>query len=258
MQILALLAFMACSPGTIDTVQPGAVAKTALDGEWYWRRTVEEVPYGTAATFTGAQDELKRIRWEIQENLLLGYRSYPHVAADGADDSSAPILTFAIEDQFDIRRGYDRTTGEESNVIEENREAPWYDREFLRVDSVVTGKPFGRGLALAAFEFARQVLAFELLVLANVAGHHLFDLPGAQQLADPLAINPGVVRNKGQILDPRIADRIEQPFRQPAQAKPAARDQHAVLQQAIKRTGGIGINLLSHCSSPLVFSSAAR
>lgn len=147
MRILALLALAACSPGTIDTVQPGAVAKSALDGEWYWRRTVEEVPYGTAATFVGAQDELKRIRWEIQEDLLVGYRSYPHIAADGSDDSSAALLAFRIEDQFDIRRGYDRTTGEESNVIEENREAPWYERDYIRVD-------WSKNLAEVEFSFA--------------------------------------------------------------------------------------------------------
>lgn len=134
MRMLALVALAACSPGTIDTVQPGAVAKSALDGEWYWRQTVEDVPYGTGATFAGAQDELKRIRWEIQEDLLVGYRSYPHVGADGEDDASAALLAYRIEDQFDIRRGYDRTTGEESNVIEENREAPWYERQYVRVD----------------------------------------------------------------------------------------------------------------------------
>ncbi|MEQ1571692.1 MAG: hypothetical protein ABMA64_39045, partial [Myxococcota bacterium] len=129
--LLATLA--ACTPGTIVTVQPGAVDKSALTGEWYWRRTVEDVPYGTAATFTGAQDELERLHWEIQEELLLGYRSYPHVSADGAGDT-APLVAFAIVDQFDIRRGYDRTTGEESNVVEENREKPWYERQYVRVD----------------------------------------------------------------------------------------------------------------------------
>lgn len=124
----------ACSPGTISTVQPGAVAKSALEGEWYWRKTVEDVPFGTAATFAGAQDEMLRIRFEIEEDLLLGYRSYPHVEGDGTEADSAPVFAFPIQDQFDIRRGYDRVTGEESNVIEESREAPWYERDYIRVD----------------------------------------------------------------------------------------------------------------------------
>ncbi|MEZ4238801.1 MAG: zinc-dependent metalloprotease [Myxococcota bacterium] len=131
---LLSLVLGACSPGTVDTVQPNAVAKSALDGEWFWRHTVSDVPYGTAATFLGAQGPLERIRWEIEEDLLLGYRAYPHVDASGADDGATPVVAFPILDQFDIRRGYDRTTGEESNVVEENRERPWYDREYLRVD----------------------------------------------------------------------------------------------------------------------------
>ncbi|MEQ1568765.1 MAG: zinc-dependent metalloprotease [Myxococcota bacterium] len=134
MRILPLaLTLAACAPGTVVTVQPGAVDKTALDGEWYWRRTVDDVPYGTPATFAGAQGQLERIVWEVQQDLLLGYRSYPHVDGDGAIDS-APLLAFPIVDQFDIRRGYDRATGEESNVVEENRENPWYDRQYIRVD----------------------------------------------------------------------------------------------------------------------------
>jgi hypothetical protein len=131
--MLSFLSWMACTPGTIVTVQPGAIDKEALDGEWYWRRTVEDVPFGTAATFTGAQDGLERIHWEIQEDLLVAYRAYPHIAADGAEDT-APLLVFTIEDQFDIRRAYDPVTGEESNVVQENRELPWYERQYIRVD----------------------------------------------------------------------------------------------------------------------------
>ena len=42
----AALALWGCSPGTVTTVQPNAVAKSALDGEWFWRHTVSDVPYG--------------------------------------------------------------------------------------------------------------------------------------------------------------------------------------------------------------------
>ena len=135
-----LLALGACSPKTVNTVQPGAIDKDALDGEWYWRRTVAEVPYGSAATFAGASDQLERIRWRIEEDHLLGYRSYPNVddaGPSGLEEDGffgAPLLVFRIERHFDIRRGYDRTTGEESNVIEENVERPWYEREYFRVD----------------------------------------------------------------------------------------------------------------------------
>lgn len=148
-----LAALSACTPGTVNTVQPGAIRKEALEGEWYWRRTVADVPYGTAATFTGASDALERLRWKVEEDLLLGYRSYPHVddsGASGLEDEGfygAPLLAFVIEKQFDIRRGYDPATGEENNVVLENTEAPWYDREYLRVD-------WSANLAEAPFDLA--------------------------------------------------------------------------------------------------------
>lgn len=160
-----LALFLGCSPGTIVTVQPGAVDKAALDGEWYWRRTVSDVPYGTAATFTGAEDELDRIHWEVQEDLLVGYRSYAHIAADGAEDT-APLLVFPILDQFDIRRGYDPVTGEENNVVQENRDLPWYERQYLRVD-------WSQNRADEGFTFAGS----DLQLLSWVANDDSADAP---------------------------------------------------------------------------------
>ncbi|MCB9681409.1 MAG: zinc-dependent metalloprotease [Alphaproteobacteria bacterium] len=129
---------VACGPATVDTVQPNVVAKTVFDGEWYWLDTVVDVPYGTTATFVGASSSLERVRWEVQEDLLVGYRSYDNVQAVGDDPpastTGAPIVAYRILKQFDIRRAYDRRTGEASNVIEENTERPWYDRDYLRVD----------------------------------------------------------------------------------------------------------------------------
>ncbi len=145
-----LLAAAACSPGTIVTVQPNAIPTTAVEGEWYWRRTVEDAPYGTTATFVGAQDPLERVVFEIEEDLLVAYRSIPHIDGVGAD-RGAPVLVFPITDQFDIRRAYDHATGEESNVVEENREAPWYEREYVRVD-------FSMDLSGAGFTAAGQDL----------------------------------------------------------------------------------------------------
>ncbi|MEN0063909.1 MAG: zinc-dependent metalloprotease [Myxococcota bacterium] len=136
--LVVATAMLGCRPRTIDTVQPGAVAKSAFDGEWFWRRTVTEVPYGTSSTFAGATDELERIVWQIEEDVLLGYRSYPNVDATVEVSKNghygAPLLVFPIEKHFDIRRDYDRRTGEEGNVIVENTEASWTDREYLRVD----------------------------------------------------------------------------------------------------------------------------
>jgi len=136
--LVAGVALLGCRPRTIDTVQPGAVAKRAFEGEWFWRRTVTDVPYGTSATFAGATDELERIVWRIEEDVLLGYRAYPNVedAVEASPDGAygAPLLTFPIDKHFDIRRDYDRRTGEEGNVVVENVERAWDEREYLRVD----------------------------------------------------------------------------------------------------------------------------
>jgi hypothetical protein len=147
--VVSLLALAACTPGTIVTVQPNAIPKTAFAGEWFWRRTVEAAPYGTTATFVGASDTTERLVWAVEEDLLVGRRSLPHVDGLPVDDGP-PLLVFPITDQFDIRRGYDRATGEESNVVEENRERPWYDREFVRVD--FSSDLSGNGFTMAGLE----------------------------------------------------------------------------------------------------------
>jgi hypothetical protein len=78
------------------------------------------------------------------------------------------------------------------------------------------------------FQLACEILAFELLVLADVGRDHLADLLGAQQLADALGVDAGVVAGESQVLDPAVTHRIEQPLWQAAQAETAARDQQAI------------------------------
>src|SRR3546814_2716542 len=50
-------------------------------------------------------------------------------------------------------------------------------------------------------ELARQILPLELLVLADIGGNHLFHLPRAQQLAEPLIVDAGIVGGDDEILD---------------------------------------------------------
>jgi hypothetical protein len=168
-RLLPLLA-LGCSPGAVVTVQPNAIPKTVFTGEWYWRRTVEEVPYGTSIAFVGGQDQLERVRFDLEEDLLVVRRATPVVDASGADPG-APLLVFPVTDQFDIRRRYDPTTGEESNVVEENREAPWYDLDYVRVD-------FSTDLSGSAFDMAGTPLH----LLSWVTGDDRS--PGAPQLDD--------------------------------------------------------------------------
>ena len=44
------------------------------------------------------------------------------------------IVSFPIVGHFDERQTYDPVTGQASNTLVENREKPWYDRAFMRVD----------------------------------------------------------------------------------------------------------------------------
>jgi hypothetical protein len=180
--VLAALALTlgACQPSTVDLVQPGAVAKATFDGEWLWLDSVAEVPYGSAATFTGAQRDLERLRWRVEEELLIGYRTYDHVegttAADplDADDLGPPIVAYRIEKHFDIRRAYDRRTGEESNVVQEDMERPWFEREYMRVD-------WTTNVADAAWTYAGvdlQVLDFGTEDPSELAAPQLDDTDG--------------------------------------------------------------------------------
>lgn len=132
-------ALVGCAPATIDTVQPNTVSKQAFSGEWYVRDTIVDVPYGHGSVFVGLQGEMDRSAWHVEEEWLFGRRTYENVAdaeaplQDGPFEGSV-VLAYRIEKHFDIRRSYNRVTGEESNVIEENVERPWYERDYMRVD----------------------------------------------------------------------------------------------------------------------------
>lgn len=135
----------------IDRTQPRAVKKSLFrtrdaDGslrEWFFRQTVIEVPYGTGATFVGEQGITEKIVWEITENMLYAFRTREYVQntdknghrkGTGEFRGSA-IAAFRIEKHFDIQRGYNPATGEQTNVIVENTlDRPWNERKHMRVD----------------------------------------------------------------------------------------------------------------------------
>jgi hypothetical protein len=70
-------------------------------------------------------------------------------------------------------------------------------------------------------QFAGQVLALELLVLAHVAGNHLLDLARLEQLAQAETVDTGVVGDDGQVFDAAVAQRVDQRFGNAAQAEAA-------------------------------------
>jgi hypothetical protein len=152
----------------INRVQPQAIPKSffvgksymdpADDPEFYARTMVIDVPYGadsSAFTFTNTINVVTRIKWSIQEDLLLGRVSYerlPGTDGKGTGNGKKSLegqvaYAFRIKGHFDIRRSYNSATGEESNVIEENTsDRPWMDRDYIRVD-------FSQNLNTSAYDF---------------------------------------------------------------------------------------------------------
>jgi hypothetical protein len=141
---MGLLATGCFDVGDIDRTQPNKVDKSVFTdgGEWFFRQTVIDMPATSGVSFIGEQGQTHRVVWEIEENFLFAYRSYPFM--DGADGHvrpgtgpyrDNPIAAFAIQAHFDVNRQYNAATGEQTNVIVENvLDRPWYDREFMRVD----------------------------------------------------------------------------------------------------------------------------
>ena len=76
--VLSMTVFGGCAQdmGTIDRVQPDAVDKDLLKGEWYIRNTVVESPATGAYTFTGYMMQMERGIFDIQEDTLYFYRTY--------------------------------------------------------------------------------------------------------------------------------------------------------------------------------------
>jgi hypothetical protein len=150
----------------ISRVQADALAKSFFVGmklsddsdnpEFYARGTVVDVGYGAAQdglfTSTYAQP-VSRIKWHIQQDMLIGRVSYERI--DGSDGkgtgkaASDGVIAYAypITAHFDIRRDYNPTTGEESNVLVENTsDRTWDQREYMRVD-------WSRNMATDSYDF---------------------------------------------------------------------------------------------------------
>lgn len=150
----AAIAVVGCnSPPLVDRTQPNYIKKSdLLDGQWYFKETVVDVPPTSPAATIGQGGGLEKIRWEIQEDLLVGYRTYePNPGRDpqidlekssigdvrlknGKPYKGSPVVAYKILSHFDRQRQYNAATGEQVNVlVEDERDRPWYQREYMRV-----------------------------------------------------------------------------------------------------------------------------
>ncbi len=159
---LVLLMLTGCAEERtpVNRVQPDALAKAFFvgedldaiedDPEFYYRGTIVDVGYGAGQdglfTSTYAQP-VSRIKWEIAESYLNARLAYERIEGTDTKGSTNPggfkkaandgqiVASFRIVSHFDIRREYNPTTGEESNVIVENTtDRNWDSRSYMRVD----------------------------------------------------------------------------------------------------------------------------
>ena len=167
---LVLLAASACLAAgcaeerdPINRVQPNALPKTfflgadlkgsADDPEFRMKSFVAGSSVNQSAFSIGEFSAVDRIRWEITEGMLLARRAYQESPgadnrginpgeAKGSTDKNVTgaatgtvVAAFKIAKHFDVRRDYNSSTGEETNVVVENdSDRAWQDREYIRVD----------------------------------------------------------------------------------------------------------------------------
>lgn len=129
--------------GDIDRTQPNALEKAFFEGEWYYQRTVVDMPAANGFTFVGSSDfnGMSIITWDIEEQWLFARRNIELIEGgdgkerEGEDYEGEVIAAFRIQGHFDIQRQYNAATGEQTNVVVENAsDRPWHDRDFMRVD----------------------------------------------------------------------------------------------------------------------------
>jgi hypothetical protein len=172
----ALLVSCATEPDTLDRARPEAVAKSIFQGTWYYNLTVTDAEWDNRYTFIGEQSNTYRgkpvkLRWEITETHLNGYMvPQAYRDADGKvvhNDKlhqKSLILSFPIRDHFDIRYRYNPTTREELPILEENRDRPWSEREYVKVDwsrSLATNIWAPTGQDVASGALVRDPAGFE-------------------------------------------------------------------------------------------------
>jgi hypothetical protein len=148
------------------------------DPEFYMGNRIIDEPYGLGQGFYMFQSvgALARIKWEIQESMLVARLTYERVQNSDHHGSQTTnngqiVAEFVIQSHFDIKRDYNPQTGEQLNIVVENTtDRPWYERESFRVD-------WSKNLVTDAYEFDMFAQG------AAIDGLH-YD-PGSYYVQDP-------------------------------------------------------------------------
>lgn len=138
----------------INRVQPYALKKvwfigedfnaTSDDPEFWSQATLIDVGYGAKQdglfTSTYAQP-MSRVKFQVTEELLIARLAYERIDSSDGKGTGGPtqdgviVAAFKIDKHFDIINEYNATTGEKLNLLVENdKDRPWYEREYIRVD----------------------------------------------------------------------------------------------------------------------------
>ena len=113
------------------------ITRRSIFGSWL-KQTVVDMSPESSMGFIGLEAELEKIEWKITEDAslqcVLTNRSWVEL---GMRFSRAPVegtqLAAPVISHFDIRRSYNASAGEETNVIVENAvDRPWYERQYMR------------------------------------------------------------------------------------------------------------------------------
>ena len=107
-------------------------------------------------------------------------------------------------------------------------------------------------------DLTRQILARELLVLADVGADHLPDRVSVQEHAQSPAVDTAIVADHRQALDATGDDGIDQVLGNPAQAEAARDDGHVVAQQTLERRRSVRSHLPHRSLLPYLAGPLAR
>lgn len=126
----------------VSFVQPHYVSKSIFKGDWHYKQTIVDMSPEASIGFVGLEADLEKIQWEITQDYLFAYRNHEAIPdldqndlREGSVYRGDPVAAFPIILHFDIRRNYNTSSGEETNLLVENwLDRPWYQRQYMRVD----------------------------------------------------------------------------------------------------------------------------
>ena len=144
LSLILIAAGCAQEVGDIDRTQVNKLKKSdfSRDQEFYYQQMIVDADMQGTFFYRYPSWLLKRIRFEIKENVLLVCSTVPTAqgeiaeqSVEGEEGCHGQVAAFPITAHFDVQRVYNTSTGEQSNLIVENySDRPWFDREYMRVD----------------------------------------------------------------------------------------------------------------------------